>query len=424
MMPSGDSNFEILKTLSISLGQNIRVAEYEVKQSKEQLDALLYSKGLVDDSISKIGGTGSYLQPAQMTIGPTGSMVLPISQQFNQTAPGSGRSFICDQIQTSISAAVSAFITAVPAAQQGDLAPLRNKLETHNEELLSLEARLSSRIGAYSGHLQKILEGALNSYRDAGNPLRYVNTGNGLRELFREFLGEVAPDDEVKKAPWFVPDKTSKNGVTRRHRIDYAVFGNLVPGNFPKTFADQADGLAENLPKDIGELSAFTHVTAKILAKNYDKSAPLFAAVMQRFILLVSAIESAKMFIEKDVAYEIQKHLDDVFTGDFFDELDCLSSHTRPQGASDVELSEVTFDEEWIEFTGSGSVDCDLQWGSDGDVRRGDGAESSKSFPFTFSGKAPIGDLTRIEVDRSSISINTSSFGGPDDYDASGETGA
>jgi hypothetical protein len=44
----------------------------------------------------------------------------------------------------------------------------------------------------------------------------------------------------------------------------------------------------------------------------------------------------------------------------FFDELDTLSTHTRPQGAEDVEVEIKKIDEEWIRFRGTGSVLCDL----------------------------------------------------------------
>lgn len=407
-----DPKLETLKSLSRTLGSNISTAEIEAKRSKEQLDTLLFSKGLVDESLRAItGSSGSlYQTTAEATIFPTGSMLLPICQQFNATPPGTGRSFICDQIQTTIRAGVSAFIVANPSELQADLVKLQEMLINHNEELIGLEQRLSSRFANYSMHLETMLRGALESYRDAGNSLRFVNAGTALRELLREFLAEVAPDNNVKNAVWFIPDQTSKNGVTRRHRIDFAIFKNLTKDKFPESFAKQSDAIATELLKDIGNLSALTHVTEQVLDKSYLEAAPLFAAVMQRFILLISAIESASLLVEEDVTVEIQTNLDSVFIEEFFDELDILSSHTRPQGASDIEITGITFDESWIQFEGTGSVDCDLQWGSDGDVRRGDGAEASMSFPFSFSGKAAIGDLSQIKIDRNDINIDTSSF--------------
>ena len=414
MDQNSDPNLEMLKSLSSHLASGVNSAALEVKRSKEQLEALLYSKGLVDESLKLFSSSSSslYQSAAQSTIFTTSSMAIPICEQFKASPPGSGRSFYSDQIQSTIQAGVSALIAASPSKSQTGLASLRQMLSTHNAELLSLEERLGSRLAPYSKHLETILRGALESYRDAGNSLRFVYASTALRELLREFLADVAPDDDVKNAPWFVADNTSKSGVTRRHRIDYAIFKNLTLDKFPQTFSEQADKIASQLLKHIDKLSSLTHVTAKVLGKNYPDAAPLFASLMQQFILLVCAIETSTILIEQDIATDIQTHLDDIFTGDFFNELDCLSSHTRPQGASDVEVSKLTFNEEWIEFSGTGSVDCDLQWGSDGDVERGDGLESSDSYPFTFSGRVPIGDISRIEIDKSSIEINTNSFYG------------
>ena len=410
MSQSSDPNLEILKLLSVNLKSSINVAEHEARRSNEQLDALLFTKGLVDESVKILTSGTMPVIPFPVALSSSSSIALPMCGRFNATPPGSGRSLICDQIQSSILSGVSSFVAANPMQIKSGLAPLTAMLTTHGEELVSLEERLSERFAKYSGHLQTILRGALKSYGNAGNELRFTNTGNALRELLREFLEVIATDAEIKQANWFAADRTSKNGVTRRHRIDYAIFKNLTPDKFPKTFAEQASTIASELLEDIGKLSALTHVTEAVLEKVYTETAPLFQAVMQRFLLLVSAIETSRILVDEDIAVEIQSHLDDIFTADFFDALDVLSTHTRPQGASDVEVDDVTFDENWIEFSGSGSVDCDLQYGSDGDVERGDGVESSDSFPFTFSGRVPIGNPSKIEIDKESISLDTSSF--------------
>jgi hypothetical protein len=410
MNPELDANLGILHSLSKNLSLSINLAEHEVRRSQGQLDSLIFSKGLVDESLNFLTSGTMPAINLPVALSSSGGIALPMCEQFNLSPPGSGRSVISDQIQNSILSGVSAFVAANPAEIKVRLAPLATLLTSHNEELVSLEERLRERLSKYSMHLQDILKGALQSYQDAGNKLRFTNAGNALRELLREFLVDVAPDNEVKKAPWFVPEKTSKNGVTRRHRLDYAIFKNLTHEKFPGSFAGQADETATKLLKDIDGLSELVHVTEDVLQKDYTEAAPLFASVMQRFLNLISAIETSRMLVDQDIAVEIQSHFDDIFTSEFFDALDILSTHTRPQGASDVEIEDVTFDENWIEFTGKGSVDCDLQYGSDGDVERGDGVESSDSFPFTFSGRVSIGDLTKIEIDKESISINTESF--------------
>ncbi|MGH7871531.1 MAG: hypothetical protein ACREQO_04855, partial [Candidatus Binatia bacterium] len=84
---------------------------------------------------------------------------------------------------------------------------------------------LSRRLRKIKPHLQTILNGALISFRATENPLRFANAGNALRELLREMLETLAPDECVKDCYWFIPNPDSKTGVTRKHRILYTIHG-------------------------------------------------------------------------------------------------------------------------------------------------------------------------------------------------------
>jgi hypothetical protein len=413
-------NLDGLASLSRTLEQGIQSARTEAQRASTQVDQLLYSKALVDESLRLLSTTQvpAVQTAAQTTIFPSGSLIFPTIEQFIALDAGGPRSNVSTQIYSTLQAGVSAFIETIEGVSpelRASVEPLRVKLQEHGAEIKSLEARLKERLRPYSPHLLTHLEGTMASFRDAGNPTRFANTGNLLRELHRELLADVAPDEDVKRAPWFVPKPPPGNPVTRRHRIEFAIFKNLKKTEFPESFADQADGVADRLIEDIDELSSYTHVTETVLESEMSDAAPVFASVMQGFLMLISAVESARILVEEDVGAQIWPYLDGRFTEDFFDELDQLSTHTRPQGACDIEITKFTFDERTIQFEGSGKVKCDLQWGSDGDVRRGDGAEGSATFPFTFAGRASIDDLSEIEIDRDSISIDTSSFYENDD---------
>jgi ABC-type transporter Mla MlaB component len=408
----------ILIKLSNALDSSIMSAKQELSHTQNQLEALSHSKQIVDQSINTISGDAgaAYLPAASMSIFPTGNLAIPFCNQFTQAQPGAERRLLSDQIYETVSSGLSAFLNEADSEGLAIPANLTNELNSAKQELMSLEDRLRKRLSSYSESLELMLEGAVASYRDVSNPLRMANAGNALREMLGRFLNEVAPDKRVKNAPWFKPDSTSRSGVTRRHRIEFSIFGNLDKDKFPSGFTNQSEQLADELIKDISGLNSYTHVNEKSLAREDSEAFGLFASVIQKFILLISAIESARMLVEEDLTIRIQEQLDDLFTSDFFDELDCLSTHTRPQGACDVEVISVSFDETTVNFSGSGSVDCDLQYGSDGDVRRGDGVECSASFPFSFSGYVPINELDAVDVDRGSISIDTSSFYDDEDY--------
>jgi hypothetical protein len=273
----------------------------------------------------------------------------------------------------------------------------------------NLEA-LKQRLAQHPTHLQTILDGAVVSFADASNPLRFSNTANGFRELLRELFASLSSDQNIKACSWFTPDSSSQTGVTRRHRTQFAVYSYLDPQHFPTDFVSGIDTLATQIGKQVGELSAFTHITKASLATPEQTAIASFDSTLGLFLGLFDAIDSARKHLRDALQIELQERLSDIFTSDFFDELDILSSHTRPQDAEDVEVKIDEIGEEMITFSGTGSVLCDLQYGSDGDCRRGDGLEVSDSYPFIFSGEARTANPREVTVDRGDISVDTSSF--------------
>ena len=51
---------------------------------------------------------------------------------------------------------------------------------------------------------------------------------------------------------------------------------------------------------------------------------------------------------------------------------------------SDIKFDELLIDEHGIEIAGGANVTLSLQYGSDGDMRRGDGWQWLEAFPFRF----------------------------------------
>ena len=280
-------------------------------------------------------------------------------------------------------------------------------MSTLNQQNLD---KLRQKLAPYPSHLGVILNGAVASFSDTTNSLRFSNTATGLRELLRELFVAISPDQSIKASSWFTPDPTSQTGVTRRHRTLFAVYSYLDPQHFPTNFASSVEALAKQIGKQVGALSVFTHVTKKSLVTPENTAIACFDSTIRLFLRLFDAIGSAREHLRDALQMKLQERLSDIFTSDFFDELDILSSHTRPQDAEDVEIEIDDIGEETITFFGTGSVLCDLQYGSDGDCRRGDGLEFSDSYPFTFSGEARTDDPRKVTVDRDDVSVDTSSF--------------
>jgi hypothetical protein len=87
----------------------------------------------------------------------------------------------------------------------------------------------------------------------------------------------------------------------------------------------------------------------------------------------------------------------------FPDELDSLSTHTRIDGVSDLEISDIHVGHGEIRVAGAGAVDVELKYGSHSD----DVPSSGDAFPFSFKVVlSPEGRLKSVEE----LTVDTSSF--------------
>ena len=255
-----------------------------------------------------------------------------------------------------------------------------------------------------------MLDEVIRVAADTTYQLRFSFAANGLRELLREYFVEVAPDDEIKKACWYVCLLTSKDRVGRRQRIQFAIYQFIHPDQLPTEFVSDAESLADSLKKAIDKLSKFTHITAEVLATPPSAGEEVLTNALDDFAELFEKIAEARKHVRDRLEMEIGTALDELFVSEFFDRIDELSTHSRPQGASDVEFRIDSITAEGVAFSGTGSVDVDLQYGSDGDCARGDGVEWSSSLPFRFSGSVPAENLRRVQMDPRDVEVDTSSF--------------
>jgi hypothetical protein len=270
--------------------------------------------------------------------------------------------------------------------------------------------QLAERLKPFSPHLQTILRGILRSFADLENPLRFTNTATNLRELLREVFAELAPDQDIKRCSWFVPHGDSGSGVTRRDRVTFAVYSYLLARDFPSNFVAIVDALASEIVASVQRLSSFTHVTSQSLAKTEQEAAPVFEEALWLFLRLFNTITEAREHLRDAVESKLALELAVFFTSEFFDDLDALSTHTRPKDADGIRVQVRSIGPEFVEFSGSGTVYCDLQYGSDGDCRRGDGVEWSDSFPFTFIGQSETNDPHNVSVEPCNVQIDTSAY--------------
>lgn len=92
------------------------------------------------------------------------------------------------------------------------------------------------------------------------------------------------------------------------------------------------------------------------------------------------------------------------------DELDSLASHARVEEVSEIDVQKLSVEGICLNCKGSGIVSVELQYGSDGDCRKGDGWETTMSFPFSFDITVTMSKNGIEELEVNEMNIDTSDF--------------
>lgn len=107
----------------------------------------------------------------------------------------------------------------------------------------------------------------------------------------------------------------------------------------------------------------------------------------------------------------IEEILTNLMLDNLPDELDELSSHTRIDGVTDVEIDTIAVEGSLIDVAGNGNVSVELQYGSDSDQGKGDGVKVNENFLFDFKINLEYDDKSRLQIhDVGKLQVNTSHF--------------
>jgi hypothetical protein len=111
---------------------------------------------------------------------------------------------------------------------------------------------------------------------------------------------------------------------------------------------------------------------------------------------------------ERDIEISgLDEKLLDRLVDDIPSELDSLSTHTSIEAVGDVFVSAIVLRENYVEVEGEATVEVSLNYGSEGDRARGDGATHSDAYPLRFK---VILDATLQIVEVQEWVVDTSDF--------------
>ncbi|MDR5905659.1 hypothetical protein [Franzmannia qiaohouensis] len=264
--------------------------------------------------------------------------------------------------------------------------------------------------GSQSAFQSDLLTAAFDNLEVRG-ALRFNNFAYSLREFLRHILHEAAPAEEVKKCPWFKPEKSATGGITRSHRAKYAIQGGLSDQFLKKKLGIvEVDDVLKNLVEAQNVLSKYTHIGPDTFNVSDVEARKLTEDCLDAATSYVEQVFDCRRSVRDSLMEHVDQHLIDRIVSDGIDEIDEIATHGWTDGH--------WIEEVWVEDIRStsvlvsveGTVEVGLQYGSDGDVKRDMGVVTSDSFPFRASilvkMKAPLGEFASVE----SLNVNTDSF--------------
>ena len=262
------------------------------------------------------------------------------------------------------------------------------------------------------GFEQKLFLAAIATVDDTSNKLRLNNFAYSMRELIRIVLERLAPDTEVVNAPWFNPnDKDHPDKVTRSQRIKYAIQGWLSDDYVTNTLRIDHQDDDKELRKNIDELSKYTHVTESTFNIEPVKITELTLGVLCNVQLFLMNVAEARYQVQQAAIDCMDEEMIEEFYYNVQNNIDILATHHEILAYMVTGINLKNQDNDTITLEVIGNVQVRLQWGSDGDMRRGDGYETQMSFPFSStliaSYKNEQGD---VHIVSRTIDINTDQF--------------
>lgn len=257
---------------------------------------------------------------------------------------------------------------------------------------------------------KRLLGASLQSLSDTGNPLSYANFCNGFRELIRHVFSRLAPDHEITQCPWYVPDTTSKTGITRGHAISYILHGGLRPDYVAMQLGIDHNAEKKQLLSAIAALNKYVHVNPGTFEISLVDAETGANGAIDSLIAVLKLAEDCQAKLANTLHGHIHEEVIHSAISETIISVDELSTHHCVEEVYVHESRVVRIDSKYVHVKAFGEIGVELQWGSNGDLRRGDGATLDECFPFECSIVALVTPGGDFEVEDVSLSVDTSSW--------------
>jgi len=274
---------------------------------------------------------------------------------------------------------------------------------TLDEAVASLRKKAIDRFSALA------VKGAQHALADRQNPLRLNFFSTAMRILFEHVMDTLSPLDQVVQATWFKPEQPNGR-PTRWQRAMFAVQGGLSEDFVTTTLNVGIAPLRQRLLSAVDELSKHVHGRENTVVRQIDEQDAVAADTLSAMEGFLKALHDCREAVLTPIAEALDEAAIDALIGETILEVDELATHYSLDDVYVEEVSVRAIGAETITYQVTGSIDVTLQWGSNSDVRRGDGAELPQSFPFQCEFVLPLDDLWDLDLAEPVYSVDTSEW--------------
>lgn len=264
--------------------------------------------------------------------------------------------------------------------------------------------------------VRKGLASAAEILRNRALPLRLNLFAASVRMLLEHVMGPLAPTDQVEACSWYKPFEKEKKPI-RAQRIQYWLQGGLSDDFLSETLNLEPAEMRKELLAAFNELSKHVHGRVDTVVDDPAAQDAEAAGIIDAIENLLTTYHDCRSELIEPLVDELDEGAMDALLSETILSVDELASH-HSIDSIDIEATEVvSIGAREVRYAARGTVDVTLQFGSNGDLRREDGAELDENFPFSVTFDVPIDDprdLARAEI----ISgVDTSAWYGHDRED-------
>ena len=206
-------------------------------------------------------------------------------------------------------------------------------------------------------------------------------------------------------------DKDKPDKVTRTQRIKYAIQGWLSDEFVIETLGIEHSENDKRLRKSIDTLSKYTHVTPLTFGLPPVEVTKCVLDVLLQMQCFLMDVAEAHAQIRNAAMECIDEEMIEEFYINTQDDLDIMATHYEVLSYVVTGITPKSKDDGKIILDVSGFVNVRHQYGSAGDMRRGDGFEMKARYPFSSqliaSYKNREGDVHIVDK---TMDIDTNSF--------------